>query len=199
MDLSQDDIDVLDRYYRDEITDAELKQLRERMKDAGFAEAVRLYLESLNIVKQAGRVELRSLLASVKSDIDSSGKYDEYKPSAPGKGSGSSGMFTAMIAVIIGITAYLFYSQRRSKEEQQKDIPSATYIDSINNSSHPDREIETKSGTIVRTDTIYHYQIVRDTIYVNPDSLDDAAIHRVSSDTVFTRKYIRKPVDSISE
>ena len=169
MDLTQEDIEVLDRFIRNELKGEELSSLQTRMKDPEFAAEVKLYLESVSAIENSGRVELRSVLTSIHNETEKTNGFDEYKPSKGKGGSGSGGgIIISVITIIVAVFAYLFYSGKLDLEQIEKTFTSEE-----------------------KTDTVYHYNIVRDT--VGPTGGTTVKKQVIRYDTVFTREKVTSP------
>ncbi len=168
MELKEEDIDILDRYYRNELTEKERVILQSRMKEKDFADVAISYLKTIEIVKELGRNELRSILTSVKNEIESAKEFEEYKPSKTGNGFGTGGIISAIIIVIIAFVAWMFFSGKLNSEKIQNSFPDSELVD-----------------------TVYHYKVQRDTIVSNKTRSEkgDTIIH-IHSDTVFVREQI---------
>ena len=69
MEPDQTDIELLDRYFRNELTSEELAVLQSKMKDVDFASAAKSHFEALSIVQSAGRIELMSSLTTMSSKM----------------------------------------------------------------------------------------------------------------------------------
>jgi hypothetical protein len=165
MELTPENIEILDRYFRNELSAEELSRLQSDMKDAEFADAARSYLETIKVVEAAGRKELRLQFSSIKDEIEKSDGFDGYKPSSQGKGPGGGGLIISILVVIVAVTAYLFYSGKFNSEKLQNVI------------SDPEK-----------VDTVYHYIIQRDTFIVNKtDTEKIEKLKRKERDTVFIR------------
>ena len=168
MELKEEDIDILDRFYRNELTEQEKLSLQSRMKEKDFADAAGSYLKTIEIVKELGRKEIRSILTSVKNEIEASKDFEEYKPSKTGNGFGTGGIISAIIIVIIAFVAWMFFSWKLNSEKIQDSFPDSELVD-----------------------TVYHYKVQRDTIVSNkPRSEKGDTIIHTHSDTVFVRKRI---------
>jgi hypothetical protein len=165
MELSEADIEILDRFYRNELPEDDFATLKARMKDGDFADAVTSYLKTLSVIAEAGRFDLQQQLSVIQKHVEKSG-YEKYKPSKGG-GFGGSGAVILIMAVIIVITVVMFYTGRLNMETLDEVIPDSEKLD-----------------------TVYHYNIYTDTIIVeSSDSIQ--SINRSSiSDTI----YIRTPV-----
>jgi hypothetical protein len=164
MELTEYDIEVLDRFYRNELPEHELFILQSRMKDEQFADAVRSYLQTLSVIEQAGRFDLQQQLKSVQRQVQKTG-YDKYKP-PKGKNFGGAGIIISIAFVIICMIAFMFYTRRLNTETLKEVLPATEAVD-----------------------TIYHYNVHTDTIIVDkPDSFQH--IKPVVSDTI----YIRTPI-----
>ena len=172
MELSQEYIEILDRYFRNELTDEELARLQTEMKNPEFSESVNFYLETLKVIEAAGRNELRLQLLNIQKEVEGTDGYDDYKPSSTGKGPGGGGYIISIIVVIVAVTAYLFYSGKFSTEKLNNIIPDSE-----------------------KADTVYHYIIQRDTFVVNKNDTEKIKnLHRIESDTVFIRNRVKSDV-----
>lgn len=173
MELSLDDIELLDRFFRNELAVDELAELQKRMKDPDFAASAKVHLESLEVVKNAGRSELRSVLTSIQNEIQKTDGYQEYKPSSSGKKPNSgNGFFTGLIIVIVAVSTYFYFTGKIKPESIENVFPSEQKID-----------------------TVYHYSIKRDTVYKTIyDTVRTRSTHRISSDTIYERQNL--PVQS---
>ncbi len=168
MELKEEDIDILDRFYRNELTEKEKVSLQSRMKEKDFADVAISYLKTIEIVKELGRNELRSILTSVKNEIESAMEFEEYKPSKTGNGFGTGGIILAIIIVIIVFVAWMFFSGKLNSEKIQNSFPDSELVD-----------------------TVYHYKVQRDTIVSNKSRSEKKdTIVRRHSDTVFVRERI---------
>jgi hypothetical protein len=168
MELKEEDIDILDRFYRNELTEQEKLSLQSRMKEKDFADVAISYLKTIEIVKELGRKELRSILTSVKNEIESAKEFEEYKPSKTGNGFGTGGIISAIIIVIIAFVAWMFFSGKLNSEKIQNSFPDSELVD-----------------------TVYHYKVQRDTIVSNKSRSEKKdTIVRRHSDTVFVRERI---------
>ncbi len=168
MELKEEDIDILDRFYRNELTEQEKLSLQSRMKEKDFADVAISYLKTIEIVKELGRNELRSVLTSVKNEIESAKEFEEYKPSKTGNGFGTGGIISAIIIVIIAFVAWMFFSGKLNSEKIQNSFPDSELVD-----------------------TVYHYKVQRDTIVSNKSRSEKKdTIVRRHSDTVFVRERI---------
>jgi len=89
-----------------------------------------------------------------------------------GSSGGSGGGFSMIIiAGVIAIVAYLYSTGKLDPSEVQ--------------SVFPDSE---------KVDTVYHYNVIRDTVYYNKkDTIETKVTRKVVSDTVFIRQKIRPP------
>ena len=149
MELSPEDIDLIDRFLKNELKGEELRAFSERMnRDEDFAAEVTRHARSLQAIDAIGRSELLVQLESISNEIRESGRADKYRPGkrkVSGKKGGSAGGFLATLTFIgiVGITAWIYFSDPHAFEpflpEQQK---------------------------IKLTDTVYHYKVKRDTIYM---------------------------------
>jgi hypothetical protein len=166
MELTQNDIELLDRFFRNELTADELAIIQEKMKQPDFAEAAKAHFESLNIVQAAGRDEFRSLLTTIHTEIASKNGFEKYKASKKGgTGSGGGGFAFVIIGGLIAVTAYLYSTGRLDTESIQKIIPTKEKID-----------------------TVYHYKIQRDTIYTQKTETITKKVYRTITDTVFVKE-----------
>lgn len=174
MEPDQTDIELLDRYFRNELTSEELAVLQSKMKDVAFAAAAKAHFEALSIVQTAGRIELMTSLTAIRKNIELENGFEKYKPTKSGKGStgGSGGGFSMIIiAGVVAIVAYFYSTGKLDPAEVKTAFPSSEKID-----------------------TIYHYNVKRDTIYVNKrDTLETKVSRKVVSDTVFIRQKIQQP------
>lgn len=71
MEPDQTDIELLDRYFRNELTSEELAVLQSKMKDVDFASAAKSHFEALSIIQSAGRIELMSSLTTIQKMLSS--------------------------------------------------------------------------------------------------------------------------------
>ena len=174
MEPDQTDIELLDRYFRNELTSEELAVLQSKMKDVDFASAAKSHFEALSIIQSAGRIELMSSLTTIQKNVEQQNGFDKYKPTKSGKGSsGGSGGGNSMIIIagVIAIVAYFYSTTKLDPSEVQ--------------SVFPDSE---------KVDTVYHYNVIRDTVYYNKkDTIETKVTRKVVSDTVFIRQKIRPP------
>ena len=172
MELSQTDIELLDRYFRNELTGEELSVLQSKMKDVDFASAAKSHFEALAIVQSAARVELMSSLTAIRKNIEQQNGFDKYKPSKSGKGSsgGSGGGFSMIIiAGVIAVVAYLYSTGKLDPSEVHTIFPDSEKID-----------------------TVYHYNVKRDTVYYSKsDTTETRVTRKVVSDTVYIRQKIQ--------
>jgi hypothetical protein len=177
MELNQQDIDILDRYFRNELTPEELVQLHLRLKENEFGGAANSYLQTLKVVEEIGRNELRSTLTAVQLNVESKGGYEKYKSSK--SGSSASGAFTfSIILLIAGIIAWFYFSGNFDPHKLHEFIPESENLD-----------------------TVYHYNIKRDTVY-RMDTVKKKSIRRVVTDTVYIRssgneKELKQKIDSV--
>jgi hypothetical protein len=176
MEFSEDDIDIFDRYLRNELTEKETESLRLRMKDPEFAAEMKSYLSSVNVVNEAGREELRNQFTNIQQEVESSGGYENYKPSIKGKGFGGGSWFISGFVALIAVVAYLIYSGKITREQIQNILPTTDKID-----------------------TVYHYNITRDTIIKNSSkTIKRDTVRYIKYDTVYTRQRIIKEVPTDS-
>ena len=70
MEPDQTDIELLDRYFRNELTSEELAVLQSKMKDVDFASAAKSHFEALSIIQSAGRIELMSSLTTIQKNVE---------------------------------------------------------------------------------------------------------------------------------
>jgi len=166
MELTPDDIEILDRYSGNELTVDELSQLQSRMKDTGFSDAVKNHHETIQIVEQTGRMELKQVFTSIHSGLQSSGALDRYNPSSgPTKGKGSRGWLLSVIISGIIIAGYLFFSGKLNRQTIPTIFQDKEKIDTV-------YHYRVKTDTIIRTrtDTVVHHsrrKLIRvDTVYV---------------------------------
>jgi hypothetical protein len=166
MELSEKDIELLDRFSRDKLSHDELKLLQERMKNPEFAAEVKSYFSALEVLKEAGRSEMRAMLAAIHTDVSNSNSIDKYKP---GKSGGGWGFGKILTGLIIAGSVYFGYRYYGHDLHQ--------YLN--------DKVLNPKADTMVvrtsKTDTVYHYKVVRDTVY---RTTKKTKIIRQPSDTV---------------
>jgi hypothetical protein len=162
MELTQNDIDLLDRFSRDELDGGELAALQQRMKDADFATEVRQYLETVHVIEQAGRAGLKTMLAEIQSSIGT----DEMEKYRPSKGSGGFG--TYILYFLIAATAVSTYFLL--KDHYQKTV----------------REYSSDTLNTTETDTVYHYSIRTDTIWKTKGDSQTSSHSKVRTDTTWS-------------
>lgn len=164
MELKPEDIELLDRYFRGELNDGELTNLKVRLKDPAFAEEVQAYTVVFQAIQAAGQTELKESLSVIREDIESKKEFEKYRPTHKG-GSGIGGFIIA--GMLIGSIAlgYFLLSNDKTFENFKN-----TFQDEI------------------PLDTVYHYRINRDTVFVkSKDSVQGKPAKRIKSDTVYIR------------
>lgn len=168
MNFSHDDIELTDRYIRKELSSDELLAFNSRMKDQKFAAEVNSHIKSLEVIKFAGRQLLASQLKTIQQNIETSDGYQKYKPSHKGKGFFGNGLISVIIIGIIATTCYFYFSGSLIPDK----------IDFfINNSATPD--------------TVYHYNIKKDTIILNNrHARKNDTIRTIRYDTTYVKTYV---------
>ena len=148
MELTPTDIELIDRFLKDELRGEELQAFKERMVgDSDFAAEVDKHVQSLQAINALGRGELLAELTSISKEFETTGNADNYRPGKrriSGKKGGSSGglLGTLVFLGVIGVIAWTYFADPHKFEsffpEQQK---------------------------INLTDTVFHYEVKRDTVY----------------------------------
>ncbi|MBP6334737.1 MAG: hypothetical protein KA444_04625 [Bacteroidia bacterium] len=165
MELTIADIDLLDRFVENKLSSQETSLLKERMKGAEFAKAAHEYLKAIDLVNYVGRSELRNKLVSIETELKSKRDFENYKPSSPGKGFGGSGLIVSIVSIIALLVGYLIYDGTINLDRFKKILPESHKID-----------------------TIYHYNVIRDTVIVNGvDTSSEKTIKRIVGDTTYVR------------
>ena len=117
MELNQDDIELLDRYFRNELTSEELTVLQSKMKSAEFSTAAKFHFESLSVVQSAGREELLLSLSAIQKNIEQQNGFEKYKASKSKKGGSNGGGFmVVVVAGIVAVAVYLFSTGKLDEE-----------------------------------------------------------------------------------
>ena len=169
MELKPDEIDLIERYSRGELTSGEAALLKEKLLNEEFKNEFTHYLNSIDVVRQAGRMELKQALNTIHNNLESKNEFDRYKPSKKG-GSGSSGFMTAIVLTGLIVAGYFIWKSPAMQEYEKRlmdDTP----------------------------DTIYHYNVVPDPN--SPKENSEGHQHVVKKtyeirDTVYVRDTIRK-------
>jgi len=183
MELSQDDIDLIDRFNNGELSGEELASFNERMKDANFASSVALYNETIKIIRNEGRDELRSVLASIQSKLVTTGGFEKYNP---GKSKNGGDMWSWIIGIIlvVAVVSYFFLTGKINPGAI-KNLLKENEVDTVYHYIyHTDTIVKTTedSVSVIQSDSlseggsrlIQHKQnrkIIRiDTVYQDPKS-----------------------------
>ncbi len=168
MNFSLDDIELIDRYIRKELSSDELLAFNSRLKDQEFAAEVNSHIKSLEVIKFAGRQLLASQLKTIQQNIETSDGYQKYKPSHNGKGFFGNGLMSVIIIGIIATTCYFYFSGSLVPDK----------IDFFNNDS-------------ATPDTVYHYNIKKDTIILNNrHARKSDTIRTIRYDTTYVKTYV---------
>jgi hypothetical protein len=163
MELSREDIELIDRFNANELSGNELDSFNKRMQDPEFAASVAQHNDATRIIRSAGRAELRKEFAAIHSGIEATGGFEKYKPRKPNKGGGSGGWF-AGIGFCILVAASYFYFSGKIKMEDFKNLIKEEGVDTV---YHYNYHVDTVYRT--HTDTIQ--TLVTDTVL--PDNLKE--------------------------
>jgi predicted PurR-regulated permease PerM len=165
MELSQEDINLIDRFNNGEQSEEELASFNERMKDPDFASSVLLYNQTIEIIRNGGREELKIILKSIQSKLEATKGFEKYNP---GKSNNGRRIWSWIIGIILIIAiAFYFFLSGKIKPEEIKNFLQEKELD-----------------------TVYHYIYHTDTIVKN--LTDSVAVSQAQGAKRNEYKSIRK-------
>jgi hypothetical protein len=143
MELTPQEIDLIDRHFRNELTKEEEAAFNSRLvSDTVFADELENYKKSIEAIGEIGRRQLKSEFIAIQKEVENSEGYDSYKPGNIKKlrrgGSGYIGFTIFILLVAAGIYYYNTHKE---------------HLDKIDNMFVPSEP-----------DTVYHYRVKKDTV-----------------------------------
>lgn len=165
MEFTPDDIELIDRYLRNDLSSSELLAFQERFNnDSAFADEVKNQAKAIHAVTQLGRQELASHLEVMSSEFEKFDKPDEYHPgrkrNADKKGGSAGNIATFVFIALLGFSIWLYFSNPHLFESGEQGQSQEKIVDTVYHYKVKRDTIMTKQKTrkkiIHRTDTVYY-------------------------------------------